>query len=122
MKVAHSRPMLSLDNAFGEEELRNWDRRVRALAGSEPKIEYVCELKLDGMSHGPVVYEDGQVARGVTRGDGTIGEDVTTNVRTMRSVPLSFPPARLKRKPASRPTLKSVARSSCPWPLFGAHE
>src|SRR5437660_10849670 len=59
VKVAHSAPMLSLDNAFGEEELRNWDRRVRELAGSD-KIEYVCELKLDGMSMA-LVYEDGKL-------------------------------------------------------------
>jgi DNA ligase (NAD+) len=95
VKVAHSRPMLSLDNAFGEEELRNWDRRVRELAGSD-KIEYVCELKLDGMSMA-LAYEDGRLLRGVTRGDGTIGEDVTTNVRTMRSVPLSISASALKK-------------------------
>jgi DNA ligase (NAD+) len=96
VKVEHSRPMLSLDNAFSEEELRNWDRRVRELAGSSNNIEYVCELKLDGMSMA-LTYEDGALARGVTRGDGTVGEDVTPNVRTMRSVPLSIPAATLKR-------------------------
>src|SRR5260370_34882857 len=80
--------MLSLDNAFGEEELRNWDRRVRELAGSA-KIEYVCELKLDGMSLA-LTYEQGRLKKGVTRGDGSVGEDVTSNVRTMRSVPLSI--------------------------------
>src|ERR1051326_7569500 len=95
IKVEHSRPMLSLDNAFGEEELRSWDRRVRELAGSD-KIEYVCEFKMDGMSLA-LTYEDGRLARGVTRGDGTIGEDVTTNVRTMRSVPLSIPASTLKK-------------------------
>jgi len=94
-KVAHSRPMLSLDNAFGEDELRNWDRRVRELAGSD-KIEYVCEFKLDGMSLA-LVYENGHLLRGVTRGDGSIGEDVTANVRTMRSVPLSISPSALKK-------------------------
>ncbi len=88
VKVKHSRPMLSLDNAFGEEELRNWDRRVRELAGSA-KIEYVCELKLDGMSLA-LTYEQGRLKKGVTRGDGSVGEDVTSNVRTMRSVPLSI--------------------------------
>jgi DNA ligase (NAD+) len=96
VKVEHSRPMLSLDNAFSEEELRNWDRRVRELAGSANNIEYVCELKLDGMSMA-LTYQDGVLARGVTRGDGTIGEDVTPNVRTMRSVPLSIPAATLKK-------------------------
>jgi DNA ligase (NAD+) len=95
VKVEHSRPMLSLDNAFSEEELRNWDRRVRELAGSGT-IEYVCELKLDGMSLA-LTYENGSLARGVTRGDGSVGEDVTSNVRTMRSVPLSVPAAALKK-------------------------
>src|SRR5215831_15014696 len=86
VKVQHSRPMLSLDNAFNEQELRNWDRRVRELAGTA-KIEYVCELKMDGMSLA-LSYRGGRLERGVTRGDGSIGEDVTSNVRTMRSVPL----------------------------------
>jgi DNA ligase (NAD+) len=95
IKVVHSRPMLSLDNAYNEQELRDWDRRVRELAGSD-KIEYVCEMKLDGMSMA-LTYENGHLARGVTRGDGSIGEDVTSNVRTMRSVPLSIPAARLKK-------------------------
>src|SRR5712692_6120588 len=75
VKVEHSRPMLSLDNAYNEEELRDWDRRARELAGSE-KIEYVCELKLDGMSMA-LTYEQGRLQRGVTRGDGSVGEDVT---------------------------------------------
>jgi DNA ligase (NAD+) len=95
VKVVHSRPMLSLDNAYNEQELRDWDRRVRELAGSD-KIEYVCEMKLDGMSMA-LTYEHGHLLRGVTRGDGSIGEDVTSNVRTMRSVPLSIPPAKLKK-------------------------
>src|SRR5689334_7997500 len=93
VKVQHSRPMLSLDNAYNEQELRDWDRRVHELAGSE-KLEYVCEFKLDGMSLA-LTYENGRLLRGVTRGDGTIGEDVTSNVRTMRSVPLSIPAAAL---------------------------
>jgi DNA ligase (NAD+) len=95
LKVEHSRPMLSLDNALNEQELRSWDRRVRELAGSE-KIEYVCELKLDGMSLA-LTYGGGRLERGVTRGDGSVGEDVTSNVRTLRSVPLSIDPARLKK-------------------------
>jgi DNA ligase (NAD+) len=95
VKMTHSRPMLSLDNAYNEQELRDWDRRVRELAGSD-KIEYVCEYKLDGMSMA-LTYEDGRLARGVTRGDGSVGEDVTSNVRTMRSVPLSIPPAAFKK-------------------------
>jgi DNA ligase (NAD+) len=87
VKVEHSRPMLSLDNTYNEQELRDWERRVRELAGTD-KIEYVCELKLDGMSLA-LTYEQGRLKSGVTRGDGSVGEDVTSNVRTMRSVPLS---------------------------------
>jgi DNA ligase (NAD+) len=88
VKVAHSIPMLSLDNAYNEEELRNWERRVHELSGRKD-IEYVCELKLDGMSLA-LRYEDGKLVRGVTRGDGSTGEDVTANVRTVRSIPLSI--------------------------------
>ena len=95
IKARHSRPMLSLDNAYDEQELRDWDRRARELAGSE-KLEYVCELKLDGMSLA-LSYREGKLQSGVTRGDGSVGEDVTTNVRTMRSVPLSVSPAALKK-------------------------
>ena len=95
-KVPHTRPMLSLDNAYNEEELRAWDRRVRELVGNGPKIEYVCELKMDGLSLA-LWYRGGKLVRGVTRGDGTIGEEVTTNVRTIRSVPLS---AASKKLPA----------------------
>ena len=95
IKVTHSRPMLSLDNAYNEQELRDWDRRARELAGSD-KIEYVCEMKLDGMSMA-LTYENGHLLRGVTRGNGSIGEDVTSNVRTMRSIPLSISAAKLKK-------------------------
>src|SRR4051794_26354423 len=94
-KVVHSRPMLSLDNAYNEQELRDWDRRVRESAGSE-NLEYVCELKLDGMSLA-LTYKGGHLLKGATRGDGSIGEDVTSNVRTMRSVPLSVPASNLKK-------------------------
>jgi DNA ligase (NAD+) len=95
VKVEHSRPLLSLDNAYNEQELRDWDRRVRELAGAD-KIEYVCEFKLDGMSLA-LTYENGRLLRGVTRGDGSVGEDVTSNVRTMRSVPLSIAASALKK-------------------------
>jgi DNA ligase (NAD+) len=95
VKVPHSSPMLSLDNTYNEEELRAWERRVHELSGLK-QIDYVCELKLDGMSLA-LVYEDGKLARGITRGDGNIGEDVTLNVRTVRSVPLSIPLDRLKK-------------------------
>ena len=95
VKVAHSVPMLSLDNAYSEEELRNWERRVHELTG-HTDIEYVCELKLDGMSLA-LRYEDGKLVRGITRGDGSTGEDVTSNVRTVRSVPLSISHEKLKK-------------------------
>jgi len=95
VKVPHSLPMLSLDNAYREEELRNWERRVHELSGRRD-IEYVCELKLDGMSLA-LRYEGGRLARGITRGDGNTGEDVTANVRTVRSVPLSIPLERLEK-------------------------
>jgi DNA ligase (NAD+) len=95
VKVAHSSPMLSLDNTYSEEELRDWERRVHELSGRKD-VDYVCELKLDGMSLA-LVYEDGKLARGVTRGDGTIGEDVTLNIRTVRSIPLAIPKEQLQK-------------------------
>src|SRR5690348_12269554 len=93
-KIQHSRPMLSLDNAYNEEELRAWDRRVRELSGAE-NVEYVCELKLDGMSLA-LWYRTGKLERAIPRGDGSVGEDITSNVRTLRSVPLSIPKEKLK--------------------------
>ena len=95
VKVAHSSPMLSLDNTYNEEELRAWERRVHELSGRK-EVDYVCELKLDGMSLA-LVYEDGRLARGITRGDGTIGEDVTLNIRTVRSIPLTISKEKLKK-------------------------
>ncbi|HZO99835.1 MAG TPA: NAD-dependent DNA ligase LigA [Terriglobia bacterium] len=85
-KFRHATPMISLDNAYSVEELQDFDRRVRELAG-RAKVEYVAELKLDGLSMS-LIYEGGLLVRGVTRGDGVIGEDVTPNVKTIRSVPL----------------------------------
>ncbi|MGA9304771.1 MAG: NAD-dependent DNA ligase LigA [Candidatus Sulfotelmatobacter sp.] len=95
VKVPHSSPMLSLDNTYSEEELRDWERRVHELSGRS-EVDYVCELKLDGMSLA-LIYEDGKLVRGITRGDGSVGEDVTLNVRTVRSVPLSIPKEKLKK-------------------------
>ena len=89
VKVPHSSPMLSLDNAYNEDELRDWERRVHELSG-ESHVDYVCELKLDGMSLA-LRFQGGKLALGITRGDGTVGEDVTLNVRTVRSVPLTIP-------------------------------
>ncbi len=95
VKVPHSSPMLSLDNTYNEEELRDWERRVHELSGRKD-VDYVCELKLDGMSLA-LIYEDGILVRGVTRGDGTTGEDVTLNVRTVHSIPLSIDKDKLKK-------------------------
>ena len=86
VKVRHSSPMLSLDNALNEDEMRAFDQRVRELLKGEP-FEYVAELKLDGLSMA-VHYENGKMVRAITRGDGQTGEDVTENARTIRSVPL----------------------------------
>lgn len=84
-KVAHASPMLSLGNAFDEQDLRDFDRRVRQGAGDD--ISYVCELKIDGLAVS-LIYEDGLFQRGATRGDGSIGEDITSNLRTIRSLPI----------------------------------
>ena len=94
VKAKHSSPMLSLDNAYSEDELRDWERRVQELSG-RTDLEYMCELKLDGMSLA-LVYRDGGLERGITRGDGSIGEDVTLNVRTVRSIPLVISKDKLK--------------------------
>ena len=94
-KVRHARPMLSLDNGFSYDALREWDRRVREGSGQQ-KIEYIAEHKFDGLSIS-LQYEDGVLARGVTRGDGMTGEDVTPNVKTIRSIPLRVDAAVLKR-------------------------
>ncbi len=98
-KAQHSRPMLSLDNAYSAEELADWAARVRELAGNLP-VEYTAELKLDGLSvalqYEPATDGGARLAMGLTRGDGQTGEDVTSNIRTIRSVPLSIPAERLK--------------------------
>ena len=87
-KVRHSAPMLSLENTYSVDELRDFDRRVRELSGRR-EVPYVAELKLDGLSMA-LTYENGILTRGVTRGDGVTGEDVTANVKTIRSVPLKI--------------------------------
>jgi DNA ligase (NAD+) len=94
-KVRHATPMVSLDNAFSIEALAAFDQRVRATTGRE-KVDYVAEHKFDGLSLS-LIYEKGALVRGVTRGDGTTGEDVTANVKTIRSIPLSIDPALLKK-------------------------
>jgi len=93
-KVRHPAPMMSLDNTYSVEELKDFDRRVRELAGRS-RVDYVGELKLDGLSMA-LTYEEGILTRGVTRGDGSVGEDVTANVKTIRSVPLRIGPRKLE--------------------------
>jgi len=93
-KVRHSAPMLSLDNTYSVDELRDFDRRVRELSGRE-RVAYVAELKLDGLSMA-LTYEEGVLMRGLTRGDGITGEDVTQNVKTIRSVPLKIDSKKLE--------------------------
>jgi DNA ligase (NAD+) len=87
--VEHMVPMLSLDNAYNEEELRAFDERVRRGLETTKPVAYVTELKIDGLSIA-LTYQDGRLLRGATRGDGVRGEDVTANVRTIRALPLSL--------------------------------
>src|SRR3954471_6212269 len=90
--VRHLTPMLSLDNAYNEEELRAFDERVRRGAGAgDAPVAYVAELKIDGLSIA-LTYDAGRLVRGATRGDGTRGEEVTVNVRTIRAIPLALRP------------------------------
>jgi DNA ligase (NAD+) len=88
-KVRHRSPMLSLQNAFDEDEIRAWDKRVRSVVGDE--VVYVGELKIDGLAIS-LTYSGGRLTRAATRGDGMTGEDVTANIRTLKSVPLSVKP------------------------------
>lgn len=85
--VTHNYPMMSLGNTYSEEELRDFDERIRKIVGDN--FEYVCELKFDGVAIG-LTYQKGKLLRAVTRGDGVRGDDVTANVRTIRSIPLSL--------------------------------
>ncbi|WP_100371678.1 NAD-dependent DNA ligase LigA [Bacillus sp. FJAT-45037] len=89
-KVEHKTPMLSLGNAFNEQDLRDFDRRVRERVGEE--LTYSCELKIDGLAVS-LTYENGKFIRGATRGDGSVGEDITNNLKTIQAIPL-----RLKEK------------------------
>ena len=84
-KVTHETPMLSLSNAFNEADLRAFNDRVERAVG---KVEYMCELKIDGLAVS-LLYQDGKFSQGATRGDGTVGENITDNLRTIRAIPLS---------------------------------
>ncbi|QOR66891.1 NAD-dependent DNA ligase LigA [Cytobacillus suaedae] len=86
-KVEHRTPMLSLGNAFSEQDLRDFDRRVKQVVGND--VSYVCEMKIDGLAVS-LRYQEGVFAQGATRGDGSIGEDITENLKTIRSIPLKL--------------------------------
>ncbi|TAL24735.1 MAG: NAD-dependent DNA ligase LigA, partial [Nitrospirae bacterium] len=88
-KVKHTEPMLSLDNAFSHEEVREFDKRIKRLLGTENEIEYIVEPKYDGLAI-ELTYKNGLLYRASTRGDGYEGEDVTQNIRTIKSVPLKI--------------------------------
>jgi DNA ligase (NAD+) len=88
VQVTHSAPMLSLGNAFNREDLENWLRRIRNLVG-DVEFDLVCELKIDGLAVN-LTYENGVLIQGSTRGDGTVGEEVTQNLRTINTIPLSL--------------------------------
>lgn len=89
VKVPHRRPMLSLQNSYSPEDVLEFDQRLKKFLKSEAPIEYQCELKFDGLSM-ELIYENGTFVRALTRGDGAVGEDVTANVRTIRSIPLKL--------------------------------
>ncbi|MDB5094271.1 MAG: ligA [Candidatus Eremiobacteraeota bacterium] len=88
-EYVHVRPMLSLANAFDESELLAFDARVRKLGGVEGDVAYTCELKIDGLAVS-LRYDEGRLTAGGTRGDGTVGEEITANLRTIKSIPLSL--------------------------------
>lgn len=87
--VTHSKPMLSINDVFSIEEVKAWQDRIIKLLNTKEKVEYFIDIKMDGLAMA-LVYEDGQLIRGVTRGDGQTGEDVTTNIRTIESIPLTL--------------------------------
>lgn len=89
-KVEHRTPLLSLDNAFDEEEVRAWERRVRRLLGDDADLQYTVEPKIDGLAVS-LTYEEGRLVQGATRGNGFVGEDVTQNLRTIPAIPLRIP-------------------------------
>jgi len=89
VKVKHQTRMLSLNDAFSEEELSDWEKRVVKLLPENTKFEYFCEVKFDGLAVS-LIYENGKFIRGATRGDGFVGEDITENLKTIHSIPLSL--------------------------------
>lgn len=115
----HRQPMLSLSNAFGEEELLAFDQRIKRMLGMNPgdDIEYVAELKIDGLAVS-LTYENGYFVRGATRGDGYTGEDVTANLKTIRSIPLVL--IQPQRFPEPPPAVAATQSRGDTLPLFGS--
>src|SRR3990167_4543812 len=87
VKVKHQIRMLSLNDAFSYEELYEWDKRIKKLLPASAKIDYFCEVKFDGLAVS-LIYKNGKFVRGATRGDGFVGEDITENLKTIKSIPL----------------------------------
>ncbi|HJQ26511.1 MAG TPA: NAD-dependent DNA ligase LigA [Blastocatellia bacterium] len=123
-EVRHRVAMRSLDNTYSVEELREWDARARRGAGRD-EIEYVAELKIDGISMS-LLYEQGALVRGVTRGDGVVGDDVTQNVRTIRSLPLRLRPEAFAplepAKPSTSQKRKAATKAADQASLFDRDE
>lgn len=88
--VYHRKPMLSLSNTYSPEEVYDWEKRIRNQIGTSTPLEFICELKIDGLAIS-IIYQDGRFLRAVTRGDGTRGDDVSQNVKTIKSIPLRLP-------------------------------
>lgn len=111
IKVRHKIRMLSLNDVFSEEELRDWEERVKKLLNENAKYDYFCEVKFDGLAVS-LVYEDGKFIRGATRGDGFIGEDITENLKTIHSIPLVLtpPPAKGEAGRGSRGEVNFVPK------------
>ncbi len=105
--IRHNIPLYSLENAFDLGELQHWQDRWQRHAATVPAFDYVCELKIDGSAIA-LTYEDGVLTRGVTRGDGVTGEDITPNIRTIRSIPLKL------NHPTPPPASKFGAKPSYP--------
>lgn len=91
VKVRHDVRMLSLNDAFSQGELEAWEKRIKKLLPADARLEYFCELKLDGLSVS-LIYQDGIFIQGSTRGDGLMGEDITQNLKTIRAIPLKLRP------------------------------
>ena len=112
VQYVHKSPMLSFNDAFSQQDMRDWLARARRLLaeGERAKIDFFCEPKLDGLAV-ELVYEDGMLAAGATRGDGRVGEDITQNLKTIESIPLRLPPAGQMAKDLRAAGLEAMAKA-----------